>query len=42
MPETPTGIASKMGDKILEEAVPKITDKVYDQVKDKIAARKSA
>jgi len=32
-------MAVKLGDKIIEEATPKVVDKVWDKVKDKIVVK---
>lgn len=38
----PTGITAALGDVIVEQATPPITDKVWDRVKDKIVKKKGA
>ncbi len=37
--QDPTGLATRMGDQILEKAAEKVVDKVWDKVKDQIVQR---
>lgn len=40
--EDPTGMVVRLGDKITEAAMPPITEKVWDRVKDKVVRKPAA